>query len=1041
MKRDGGTNIGGMTYWRSLEQLADAPEVLAAIEQEFPGYDAEHIRSTSRRSFLKLMAASLALSGIGLSGCRRVAEEKLAPYTVNPRDRIPGVPQRFATQFEVGGVATGLLVTCYDGRPIKVEGNPSHPFSWTIKEKAGAADAFAQASVLELYDPGRGRSVAKRTDEGRFTSTWEEFTAFAGPHFTQLRANSESLAVLAEPANGPTAQEMKRRFLETFPKATWCEYEPLSRDAELEAARLLYRKPYRPVLHLDQAKVIVLLDADVLGSHPAKVRYAADWAATRRSADVDGTMSRVYLAECGFSITGSVADERLPVTPDRLGPIVRALVWKLGMRAGGNAPPTLSPAEEGFVERASADLKSAGKHGVVAAGPSASADVHALATVINRQIGAVGTTVTLHLDQAAGDRPTHFRAISELAGKMQAGKVGTLVVIGGNPAYDAPAELDFAKLLPNVGTTIRLGTYDDETARLCQWYVPRAHYLETWNDARALDGTPGVCQPMIEPLFGGKSNLELLAVLTGDDLTAGEEIVHRTWEGLLGSVDFDKRYRKVLEAGVHTDGAEPSAGNPPARSLSSTGLSGAAPAFPKSAGPWLRIEPDTRVHDGRFANNAWLQETPDPLTKLVWENALIMSHQDAAAAGLATGDWAVLKSGDRIVSVPVFILPGHPVGVMSLSLGYGRTAAGPVGDGLGASAYALREAAHPYFVPNVTLSRGDGSHALATTQNHHIMDPVGRKGYEEKVGERGESGEVIREASLVDYKANPKFATRRDGHTVKLQLFEPPMQFNTPHAWGMSVDLNACIGCNACAVACQSENNIPVVGREQVLKHRQMNWIRVDRYFKGDLDADPADVEVVYQPVMCQHCENAPCEQVCPATATVHDTEGLNTMVYNRCIGTRYCSNNCAYKVRRFNYFDFHSKDPRAETASAYVGIPDRQQLEKVDPVRQMAMNPEVTVRMRGVMEKCTYCVQRIHAATTAAKADGRTTIADGEVMTACQQACPTQAIKFGNLNDSSAQVVADHKNNRAYELLGELNNRPRTKYLAKLRNPNSEVG
>lgn len=1016
-----------MQYWRSIEQIA-------AIEKEFPGYDAEQLRSTSRRSFLKLMAASLALSGVGLSGCRRVPVEKLAPYTVNPRDSVPGVPDRYATQFEIGGVATGLLVTCYDGRPIKIEGNPSHPFSWTIKDKVGAADAFAQASVLELYDPARGRAVAERRDQGRYLSTWDDFVAFAGPYFTRLRADSSSLTVLAEPASGPTAQEMKRRFLETFPKASWHEYEALSGDAELAAARRVFGRPYRTVLHLDNAKAIVLLDADVLGNHLAKVRYAADWAATRRSADAGDGMSRVHMADCGFSATGSLADERLPIAPDRLEPIAEAIAANLNVRLNGKFPsPNLSPSESRFVERAVADLKAAGKNAVVAAGAGAPTAVHALAMFINRKLGAFDTTVTLHLDSSADQRPTHFKSISDLAANIAAGKVGTLVVIGGNPAYDAPADLDFPKLLATVGLSVRLGLYDDETSRLCTWYVPRAHYLETWNDARALDGTPGVCQPLIEPLFGGKSNLELLALMAGDELTNGDEIVRRTWEQLLGAVDFEKRFRGVLEAGAWLVGAAPSVANPPLRQ--STVAAALAP-MPKSSGPYLRMDTDSRTYDGRFANNAWLQETPDPLTKLVWENALVMSRQDAEAAGLAAGDWAVLKSGERLVSAPVFILPGQAVGVMTLSVGYGRTAAGPVGDGLGASAYGLRDSLNPYFLPNVKISKGDGRHNAATTQNHHIMDAIGRRGYEEKVGPRGGSGEVIREATLAAYQADPHFANKAEGHAVKLQLFEPPTSFNTPHAWGMSVDLNACIGCNACAVACQSENNIPVVGREQVMVHRQMNWIRVDRYFKGELDGDPGDVEVVFQPVMCQHCENAPCEQVCPATATVHDTEGLNTMVYNRCIGTRYCSNNCAYKVRRFNYFDFHSKDLRAAVGSPYVGIPDQQQNESVDPIRQMAFNPEVTVRMRGVMEKCTYCVQRIHAATTAAKAEGRPTVSDGEVLTACQQTCPTQAIKFGNLNEPRAEVTLSHDNRRAYELLGDLNTRPRTKYLAKLRNP-----
>jgi MoCo/4Fe-4S cofactor protein with predicted Tat translocation signal len=1024
----------GIEYWRSLEQLADTPEVREAVSKEFAGYDSDTILASSRRGFLKLMAASMALAGVTLTGCRRWPKEQLAPYSSNPRDRIPGVPEQYATSWELSGVASGLLVTSYDGRPIKIEGNPTHPSSVVVKDKYGSADAFAQASILELYDPERSRTVVDRTGPHDRRTTWDDFVSVAGKHFAGLKGNGGGFAILSEPTSGPSVADLRKRLLAAFPQAKWYEYEPLSRDAELEGSRLAFeKKALRPVLHLDQADVIVSLDADLLGVHPAHTRYAADWAAKRRSADNDKpSMSRVFIAESGFSITGSVADMRIGTSPDRIYAIARALAAKLKV-AGISGEEKLKDAEVRFVEQAAADLAKAGAAGVVAVGPVAYPAAHALAHAINESIGAAGKAVT-YVEDPAGDRPTHMQAIADLSAALSAGTVTTVLILGGNPAFDAPADVNFPAVLAKAPQSIHLSLYDNETSKACKWHVPRAHYLESWGDARSWDGTTGIVQPLIEPMYGGKSIIEVIAAVAGDEKSAGYDIVRRTWAGPLGvsetTEEFEKPFRKVVEAGV-LPGSESKAVDAKVK------LADLPAADAPASGLTLRFDVDSHVYDGRFANNGWLQETPNPLSKLLWDNAALLSKKDADAISVESDDLVKIDTPDgRSITLAAYVLPGQPAGVVTIPLGYGRgDAAGHIGANLGFNAYTVRTSKAPWAVAGTKVSKAGGTYELIGTQDHHVIDSNARSAIEVRVGEKYESGKIIREASLAEFTENP--AAVVGARKVKLQLFENPTHYTDLHAWGMSIDMSACIGCNACALACQSENNIPVVGKEECFKHREMNWIRIDRYFKGD--AEDPNPEVVFQPMMCQHCENAPCEQVCPVAATMHDSEGLNVMVYNRCIGTRYCSNNCPYKVRRFNYFDFHAQDPRFGLSwlkKPWPLMPDLQQREQVDKIKSMVFNPEVTVRMRGVMEKCTYCVQRIHT-TVIGKRNGGSDIADGDILTACQQACPTQAIVFGNLNDKTSQVSKLHNSQRAYSVLDEeLNTKPRTRYLAKLRNP-----
>ncbi|MEO6437136.1 MAG: TAT-variant-translocated molybdopterin oxidoreductase [Tepidisphaeraceae bacterium] len=1034
-------HITGPQYWRSLEQLAEAPEVLAQIEAEFPGYDPEQILGLSRRRFMKLMAASMALAGIGLTGCRRWPKEALVPQTSNPDGRIPGINEHYATVMELGGVGMGLLVTSYGGRPIKIEGNALHPFS-KVTEKYGSADAIAQASVLELYDPDRSRGVLKRgARDGHDALENSDLDAFRIAAAAMFPADGAGVAILCEAASGPTMADLGQRFIKKFPQAKWYEYEPISHDEERAATRQAFGQPLRTRLHLERADVVVSLDCDFLGTHPAHTRYANDWVKRRKSADADKKMSRVYVAESCFSITGAAGDERLPIRPSRLAALAQALAAGVGV-TGVAAPKTVfTQTEADFLAAAVEDLKKAGKHAVVAAGSHLPSQTQAIAFAINALLGADGNTLTM-LRVPDVDRPPHHEAIATLAKEMRSGAIKTLLVLGGNPAYDAPAEFDFPTLLRNLPNTIHLGIHLNETSLVCGWHLPRAHYLESWGDARAYDGTISLQQPLIEPLFGGISSIELLAMLSGDELKTGRELVLRTFGG------DELAFRRSLHDGVVPNSSYSTiAGAPrPLDAMAAVGTT-TVPAMAKPqaiATPdgelEVRFFADASVYDGRFANSGWLQEMPDPLTKLTWDNAALLSKSDADKLSVGIGDMIRLTVEGRSLEIAVFILPGQPIGVIGLPLGYGRWMAGRVGTGLGFNSYALRLAG-AMSAAGATVEKLGRKYVLASTVEHHIIDEVGFKARTERIGEKGHSGSVIRETTLAEYQANPRAAQPHHHGNVSLQLFEPPMKFNEPHAWGMAIDMTACIGCNACVIGCQSENNIPVVGKDEVVVNREMHWIRIDRYFKGAMD-DP-NPEVAFQPMMCVHCENAPCEQVCPVAATTHDTEGLNVMTYNRCIGTRYCSNNCPYKVRRFNYFDWHATDPRGgRFPMPWPGIPDQQQVQSIDPIKQMVFNPDVTVRMRGVMEKCTYCTQRISAAKIEAKNEflaGKRpsdTVADGDVLTACQQACPTQAITFGNLNDRAAAVTGLHQNPRAYSVLEDLNTRPRSKHLARVRNP-----
>lgn len=1010
-------------YWRSLDELADSPQFRAWLEAEFPS--AAEPGGLSRRRWLQLMGASLALAG--LSGCRWKKSEIL-PFARRPGQRVPGVPEQFATAMEVGEGALGLLVTSYDGRPIKIEGNPSHP------QSLGATDALAQAAVLELYDPDRSQAVIERTAlaEGR---TWDDFGRFVASQQGVWKSNGGTgVRVLAQPSTSPTLSRLRETFLSQYPQALWFEYEPLAWDNAREGARLAFGRPVRTQWVLDQAAVIAALDSDFLGWHPAAVRNARDFA-VRRDAD-RAWMNRLYVVESTLTVTGAAADHRLALRAGHVAAFTRALfeTVRQGLAEPG-AMPSPSPGQakaERFLAALARDLVVAAREGrptLVVAGPRQPPELHALVHHLNHMLGNAGKTVW-YSDDPRGNLLPAVEAIGQLAEEMHAGRVQTLVVLGGNPAYDAPADCRFAQALGRVATSVHLSLYYNETSRLCTWHLPQAHFLEAWGDVRSWDGTYSVVQPLIEPLYGGRSAIELMATLAGLPATEGLELVRQTFRDLVasrkpaGQDDWEAQWRKTVQEGLWEGSrfaaldirpagpAEEILGRIAPLPLAAVGSDAQAPGV--ASGLELVFCRDSSVHDGRWANSGWLQETPDPVTKLTWDNAALVSPATANALGLKTGSVVRLTLGQQSVEIPVYVLPGQPAGSIAVAVGYGRTAAGRVGGDaasgvppVGTDVYVLRTRKAMDFAPGVAAEATGRQIELATTQDHHAIDLVGLRGRAERLGE------LFRQATLDYYRKHPHFVRHAVHHPPLESLWQEPQYEG--YRWGMAIDLSKCIGCNACMVACQAENNVPVVGKEQVLRGREMHWIRVDRYFQGPVD----DPQVAFQVVTCQHCENAPCEQVCPVAATVHSHEGLNDMVYNRCIGTRYCANNCPYKVRRFNFFNYHK---------------DLQSPE--NEVLKLLYNPEVTVRSRGVMEKCTYCVQRIQAAKIAARNRGQP-VRDGEVRPACQQACPTGAIVFGDLSDQASAVARAAASHRAYALLAELNVKPRTAYLARIRNPN----
>jgi molybdopterin-containing oxidoreductase family iron-sulfur binding subunit len=1129
---------GGKQYWRSLEQVADTPEFQEYLHREFPANASEWLDPVGRRSFLKLMSASLALAGVS-AACTAQPDEFIVPYIRQPEEEIPGRPLFYATAMTLGGTATGLLIESHEGRPTKVEGNPDHPGS------LGATDVYAQASLLTLYDPDRSRSVLQLGE----IRPWSAFiTGVRAGLSAQSGTQGSGLRILTETVASPTLAAQIQQILQAHPAAKWIQWEPVpSADNARAGARMALGQYVQPMYDFTKADIVVSLDADFLSAEgAANLRYARQFSSRRRLDAQPDRLNRLYVLEATPSVTGMNADHRVPMKSSAVDAFARALAAKIGVgtaaaTGASGAAGTVPAGTEAYLEAIAQDLNAHRGTSLVVAGESQPPAVHALAHHINQALGNVGATVTYQPPPEIVPTDQHA-ALRELVGDMNAGRVQMLLIVGeSNPVFTAPADLNFADAMSKVQTRFHSGLFLDETATLSHWHVPAAHYLEAWSDARTVDGTVTIVQPLIQPMYGGKSAHEILQTLLDRPERNGYDLVREYWmgqpagsaapplgatgattsaagSGLAGSgsgsgrpappsattrpgpapavpgqatptvappratgaaqaetrgqgaqpteqnvaamgatqtpqvpqtpeqraaAAFERNWRRWLHDGyipgtafaggiapsgagvtpgttnptvlgaaaaatsAQPTGAATSPGTPGNRTAPGTSGNGTAPAASAPApaasasGPVAGFEVNFRrdptIYDGRFANNGWLQELPKPVTKLTWDNAALIAPATATRLEVENGDILEVQHEGRLLRVPAFITPGHAQDAVTIYLGYGRTRAGRVGNATGFNGYALRGSTAPWFGAAEVKKNGD-HYDLVTTQDHWSIE--GRN--------------IVRSAKLDDYKANQHFAREMEHMKLDRPITLYPKFEYEGRQWGMAIDMNTCTGCSSCVIACVAENNIPVVGKEQVSRNREMHWLRVDRYYTGPVD----NPDTFLQPLPCMHCENAPCEVVCPVAATVHSDEGLNDMVYNRCVGTRYCSNNCPYKVRRFNFLLYQDWDT---------------------PTYKLQRNPDVTVRSRGVMEKCTYCVQRINQARVQAKREDRE-IRDGEILTACQAVCPTDSIVFGNINDPDSRVSQLKASARNYAMLDELNTKPRTTYLAAVRNPHPSL-
>jgi molybdopterin-containing oxidoreductase family iron-sulfur binding subunit len=1008
----------GREYWRSLEAVAGTPEFRDYLHREFPENASEWLDPVGRRGFLKLMGASLALAGV--SACTRQPDELIVPYVRQPEELVPGKPLFFATAMPLSGAGLGILVESHEGRPTKVEGNPDHPSS------RGATDIFAQAAILELYDPDRAQTI---TQLGEIMP----FGSFVGAMRTvvngQQGKQGAGLRILTDTVASPTLAAQIQEIITRLPQAKWYQWEPTGRHNAREGSRLAFGQYADAQYAVEKADVIVSLDADFLCAGPGGVKHARAFASRRRVEGDASQLNRLYAIESTPTNTGTKADHRLALRASEIETFARALAGQVG---AGQSPGAAPKEWEHFASALAKDLAAHKGRSLVIAGDAQPPAVHALAHAMNQALGNVGATV-VYTDTAEAQPTDQLGGLRTLVGEMNSGSVDFLLILGCNPVYDAPSDLKFADAMQKVTLRAHSGLHENETSALCHWNIPAAHFLEQWSDVRSEDGTVTIIQPLIAPLYQGRSAHEVLAAFTEQPERTGYQIVRDYWAKASGistalppapappapqpaapqtppaqagpatfagapqppQSEFDKAWRKWLHDGLVPNTAFP------AKTVSA----GSVPAAAGKPASGLEVvfRADPTIYDGRFANNAWLQELPKALTKLTWDNAALISVTTAGDLHLVSGDLVELTVGDRKLTIPVWINPGHADNCLTLTLGYGRTRSGRVGTGSGFNVNVLRTSAAPFVLTGVELRKTGDSYDLACTQDHWSLE--GRS--------------LIRVATKAEYEKNRSFA--REEHLPMLSMF-PDYKYDG-YAWGMAIDQAVCTGCNSCVIACVSENNIPVVGKTQVLVGREMHWLRVDRYYTGAIE----NPETYHQPMPCQQCEQAPCELVCPVAATAHSEEGLNDMVYNRCVGTRYCSNNCPYKVRRFNFLLYQDFDTES---------------------LKLMRNPDVTVRSRGVMEKCTYCVQRINQArgesirrsADPSVPEDKKRIQDGEILTACQSACPTEAIVFGDINDPNSRVSKLKKNTLNYALLAELNTRPRTSYLAIVRNPNAEL-
>ena len=1008
--------------WRGLPHLEQDSELMDTISEELLPGAGQAPSDTNRRHFMQLLGASMAMAG--LAACRRPVEH-IMPFSDRPEEVIPGVPLRYATAMNFRGVAHPLLVKSYDGRPVKIEGNAEHP------DASGASGVFEQASLLQLYDPDRSPRILRTGTP----ADWEDFLSLC----QRFQTGTRTVAVLAAPDSSPTYARLRTQLETKFPDTRWIEYRTEGDDTETLGIQMAYGQPLRPIYDFGNADVILSLDADFLGPQAKNgSRNIHSFAQGRKLRNPQDGMSRLYVVESTYTTTGTMADHRRRMRSDAISKLAGQVAAALGVYS--EAVP------DSFASAVARDLQNTNGRCIVVAGETQPAEVHALCALMNDALGAVGTAITL-LNPNASSQTPQSQEFPALVDAMQSGQIDLLLMLNVNPVYDAPAALDFQSAMGRVSDTIHVGTHVDETAQASTWHIPLTHYLESWGDGRSWDGTLTPVQPLIAPLYDdARSAIEILSTLADGQFTRGYDLVRETWTSVLEGQDFESAWRRILHNGYLEDTSFAPTTGPTVFTEQQL------PETDGSLELVLRLDPT--VLDGSFANNAWCQELPDPITKIVWDNVAVLSPKTAEDYGLTckyskgrySSDVVKLAANGQEVELPIWILPGHADDTVSVTLGYGRMisttrphrdtpfwdkddetdiyARGTLATGVGTNVSRLRNLQAQPVSTGVKLTATGRKWTIVTTQDHGILDTDARP--------------LIRTGTLQEYRKDPAFPLKEEAPTpssdIKTDFQDYPELWKNSHPsksaafrdsdywknqWGMVIDLNSCTGCNACIIACQAENNIQVVGKKEVGNGRELHWLRVDRYFITEggekLDANP---QIVMQPMPCQHCENAPCESVCPVAATVHSPDGTNQMIYNRCIGTRYCANNCPYKVRRYNFYNWSKT------------IPD---------TVQMAQNPNVSIRFRGVMEKCSFCIQRIRETQKRAGLETRALHRD-EVQTACQQACAAEAIAFGDLNDDQSQVSQAMQNPRGYKLLAELNIKPRVSYLARVRNPNQEL-
>ncbi|MFK7734958.1 MAG: TAT-variant-translocated molybdopterin oxidoreductase [Pirellulaceae bacterium] len=1036
-------------YWRSVNQLTESAEFEEHLQREFPQAASEFPEGVSRRRWLKLMGASLALSGA--AGCRYGPNE-IASLVVRPENTIPGVPKRYASSFELAGRAVHLMITNVDGRPIKAEGNANHPLMKLSepnnlsggKERFASAgtDVFSQGCVLGLYDPDRTSSVYSKGDSELAESSWDDFGAYINGRKEALaQVGGEGLAVVLSPSLSPTVNRLVAEVAKAFPKATFVSHSAIDTSAQSRACAEAAGDAAELLYDLSAAHVICCLDADLLGNDPNSVLYSRQFSKGRKPDPAE--MNRLYSVESRYSVTGGAADSRFALKSSQIGAFVAKLEKRVGelleggQAAVGSEEPAfdkIEPAEQltRVVEAMAEDLVAHKGHSLVAVGAHQPFEVQMAALRLNKTLGNFGATLNLMPSRSAveGVEPVGLDVLTE---KLADGSVTDAWILGDNPVYSVPGNMEIGSALEKLGNVVYFSEFLDETAAVSSWVLPLAHPLECWGDVRGVDGSYGVGQPQILPLLGGKSTIEILAMILGQE-PAGESLVMETAKSMAGGAINSRKWRETLHVGfMEGVSAEP---------LTVGSVESPLPIGELTPGEFggneveVVVATSDTLYDGRFAKNVWMQELPQAMTKLVWDNAAIVSPKTAEKLGLSqsqrsTTERLVLTIDERRVELPVFIMPGQAMGSITVHMGYGRVCRDEAVSSddettVGTNVAPLRPANNSQIITGVKALGNSKLYKLATTQDHFAIDPGGLEVTKERAAILAREGTVKQIT-----EGGHDYVEHLGTHHPELEsLWDEPMvafenDDTVPYQWGMTIDLNKCTGCNSCVVACQAENNIPVVGKEQVSRGREMHWIRVDRYFRGDVETP----KIVNQPLACVHCETAPCEQVCPVAATVHTEEGINAMAYNRCIGTRYCANNCPYKVRRFNYFNYNTE------YGYFYGWQQKGKLEEASrKLQQLVLNPEVTVRGRGVMEKCTYCIQRIQNGKVQVRAEGRR-LEDGEVRTACQEACPTQAIVFGDLKDPNSEVSKLQKTPRAYAMLAELNVKPRTLYLARVRN------